>query len=217
MVQCLRNAVIIIFTIAVQKVFCAQIETQQFEDKNKQSMLVAKSVFDGLLSSLPGEYSGDSNDGLAYRAQEYIASCLVSLSNGPEVHGGMPCVETFTTPSKVDGLESINDHKNSHENTRPFKCKVVGCTNPGFNDRSNLAKHMKYKHGGEKKYKCSLCRAAFLIKADLTRHTTRHSTIKAIKCQVVGCRSTFKRRDNMMRHVRQVHRVQLFLERRFKN
>lgn len=114
------------------------------------------------------------------------------------------CLKKFKT------IYALKDHIRVHTKERPFVCAYDGCMKR-FADRSNLNKH-KEIHAGIKRYYCSYpnCGRGFLLKSDFVRHATVHSTMKNFPCRL--CLKYFKRKDNLKRHLRQVHGEEFWCE-----
>lgn len=74
-------------------------------------------------------------------------------------------------------LTYMNRKHIARKHTKSFKCCIEGCNQPAFG-----------------------------LKTDLERHVRcRHATLEALQCPIDGCKATFSRRDNMLRHIKQRH------------
>lgn len=86
-----------------------------------------------------------------------------------EVEG---CSKAYSRP----GL--LEQHKRTHINVRPFKCKVC---DKGFFRESHLRVH-NWVHSPEKPLKCEICERRFITNQQLSRHSKTHKNPPQYKC-----------------------------------
>jgi len=82
-----------------------------------------------------------------------------------------------------------------------FKCPSDNCGET-FEQKIDLAKHVKELHPKEKCHKCLYCDKSFVKKYDLTTHIKTHDKDKPYKCNYEGCESKFSRTDSLETHMR---------------
>ncbi|KAF2850558.1 hypothetical protein T440DRAFT_396954, partial [Plenodomus tracheiphilus IPT5] len=90
-----------------------------------------------------------------------------------------------------------------------FPCDANDCDKI-FDRACDFNRHQKTHLGrSERPHKCSTCRETFLYPKDLERHQQKHIDEPSAKnhfpCHHPGCRNTFSRRDNLLRHRRRQH------------
>ncbi|XP_059612188.1 zinc finger protein 391-like [Phlebotomus argentipes] len=122
----------------------------------------------------------------------------------------------------------LKQHEFRHENIRPYKCTI--CPR-AFTLKENLKKHFLV-HSKEKRFSCedcgkkfsrnttlkvhrnthskkrlfgpcSSCGKTFVDSRSFARHLLSHNTTLNYSCSL--CNATFKRKDNLRRHVRIIH------------
>ncbi|XP_054760213.2 zinc finger protein 648-like isoform X2 [Lytechinus pictus] len=90
-------------------------------------------------------------------------------------------------------------------------CKMV------FENRHDLCKHLKLKHGVEKPYDCTLCRRSYKFRCELKRHLKGHTGEKACSSDVVPeansfrcivCKKVFNEKDGLCKHLKFIRRVE---------
>eukprot|EP00736_Rhodelphis_marinus_P003649 Rmarinus@m.16331 len=96
-------------------------------------------------------------------------------------------------PSKTRPSFAPKSHSCPHEG-----CQYV--TSYSF----DLARHIRYKHTGEKPFKCTFCSYASAESSGLKRHIrTRHTTEKPFKC--THCPYATAVSSNLQKHLRSRH------------
>lgn len=105
--------------------------------------------------------------------------------------------------------EALDAHKKVHgdiDAPRRFGCKLCKSS---FRKKSTLLGHLK-THSTLAELPCPHCDKKFKYERGLRRHVrVFHTDDKApIKCGVAGCKETFKRRDHLKRHLKNVHGVE---------
>lgn len=123
---------------------------------------------------------------------------------------------------------ALKTHERTHSDHKPYSCSYC---KKKFSGLQNFKRHEK-KHRNEKKFICNECGFQFLTKTELKRHGVTHTNIKSFSCQIcfrkftfkrtlmrhtkihdanltklkcLNCDSTFKRKDNLERHVKTAH------------
>jgi uncharacterized C2H2 Zn-finger protein len=67
----------------------------------------------------------------------------------------------------------------------PYKCPEDGCE-MAFVTSGELTRHKRYKHTGEKPFKCTLCNYASVEISKLRRHFRSHTGERPFKCEECG-------------------------------
>lgn len=131
---------------------------------------------------------------------------------------GKACVDNY----------ALRTHERTHTHSKPFTCRYC---DKKFSGWYNFKRHEK-KHRNEKKFVCNDCGFQFITNVELKRHSVTHTKVKPFGCSVCNCKfafkrtltrhmkthdnnsvvikcqhcdSTFKRKDNLDRHVKNVH------------
>lgn len=106
---------------------------------------------------------------------------------------------------KFSGLQNFKRHQKKHRNEKNFVCNECGY---GFLTNIELKRH-SVVHTNIKSFVCSICSNRFAFKRTLMRHIAIHDkNLSRIKCP--HCDSTFKRKDNLERHVKTSHLEVMF-------
>ncbi|KXJ70473.1 hypothetical protein RP20_CCG023377, partial [Aedes albopictus] len=133
-------------------------------------------------------------------------------------------------PYKARNKNDLNLHKRTHSGARPYICEYCECT---FTTSSNLSKHIKRRHIGEKNFKvcskafrthsqikahgfvhdrnnrpmkCERCPYRTSTKSSLSIHMKSHVTTRPYVCP--HCKMGFRTSSNMHKHVRNTHEGQ---------
>ncbi|RXG68527.1 Zinc-responsive transcriptional regulator ZAP1 [Armadillidium vulgare] len=64
----------------------------------------------------------------------------------------------------------------------------------------NLQRHIRFKHTGEKPFKCNICSKSFAANSDLQVHTRTHTGERPYKCEI--CSKTFTQFGNRATHMK---------------
>uniref|UniRef100_A0A6P4EBB2 Zinc finger protein n=1 Tax=Drosophila rhopaloa TaxID=1041015 RepID=A0A6P4EBB2_DRORH len=97
------------------------------------------------------------------------------------------CTKSYTSKN------ALSYHMNSHNGTRPFKCKVCG---RGFADPSALRRH-RVKHD-KFPYHCEFCLRGFLLRCKLAEHQLVHTGERPYCCEF--CDVHYRHRYNLTKH-----------------
>lgn len=111
------------------------------------------------------------------------------------------CKSTFTS------LRSYDEHKNHCGSSadKPYKCRLCGTA---FRKNSNLTKHVKMVHLGEREHACPEpgCGRMFGQKSNLSSHIRAvHYGEKPFECPETGCSRRFSQKSGLKGHIRTVH------------
>ncbi|KAG5668701.1 hypothetical protein PVAND_016630 [Polypedilum vanderplanki] len=110
------------------------------------------------------------------------------------------CNKSFTE------AQNLKDHKNYHLGIKPYICEFCS---KGFERIKSLRRH-KVRHTDPQRYKCEICHECFVTRTSLNNHVQRqHHDIgndtKPFACDFEGCNSTFKYKNYLQHHIRDVH------------
>lgn len=100
------------------------------------------------------------------------------------------CDKAYSRP----GL--LEQHKRTHSNVRPFKCKFCG---KGFFRESHLRVH-SWVHSAERPLKCDVCERRFITNQQLSRHTKTHKSPPQYKCPY-ECPEKFNSEKDLSDHI----------------
>ena len=106
------------------------------------------------------------------------------------------CGEKFRTPLDLRVHQSYHDSKETS-----VVCDQCGKV---YTHRKRLVRHIRVSHNKSKKYPCHLCDKVFYENHRLAKHLTIHSANKPFCC--VHCPFRSVRRDNVLLHVRKIHK-----------
>lgn len=123
-------------------------------------------------------------------------------------NGSLTCPTCHRTFSSTQLYE---DHAHNCErqpgpSERSYICEI--CQN-SFRKRSNLVKHTKLVHLGERNFACTepSCNKVFGQKSNLNSHVKAvHRGEKPFKCTEQGCEKRFSQKSGLNAHVKTVHR-----------
>jgi len=106
------------------------------------------------------------------------------------------CDKMFARPG------DIKLHMKTHSDLKPFQCDICDKT---FLGQSLLNRHAKIHF--ERKFVCKECDKAFTSAVKLKRHMQSHEDKKNYQCEI--CKSLFNRVDNLKKHMKKMHNVEL--------
>ena len=89
-----------------------------------------------------------------------------------------------------------------------IKCQYAGCENrPAFSKAANLKRHIEYMHRAE--YPCEYedCSEIFSSRKDLLKHEKDQHRLRCHLCPTKYVSTTFKKPQQLRRHIRLVHEV----------
>ncbi|XP_023229023.1 protein krueppel-like [Centruroides sculpturatus] len=92
--------------------------------------------------------------------------------------------------------------KSENNENRKLECTICKKT---FQREKHLEEHVRV-HTGEKPLSCDICGKKFAQKSTLSEHIKIHSTERPFKCNYKDCIYAAKSKDNLMRHVKRLHR-----------
>lgn len=98
----------------------------------------------------------------------------------------------------------LDSHKlYRHQNIRSFKCNICSMA---FKQRGDLRAHVK-RHQIVEPYRCNKCEFETPNEDCLTKHSKVHSRQYDYCCHI--CRRVFSRGNNLSRHLKDVHKLEL--------
>lgn len=114
------------------------------------------------------------------------------------------CQVTYTS------LRAFDEHLNqcASENKKTYSCQHCGLS---FRKSSNLTKHVRTVHLGEKNYACTEpgCGRMFGQKSNLSSHIRAvHQREKPFECPESGCNRSFSQKSGLKAHIKMVHEGQ---------
>ena len=137
-----------------------------------------------------------------------VFSCQSSLSRHiKQVHDKIKNHKCPQCEWKFSTKSDVNRHvKQVHDNKKDHKCSRSGC-NAEFTVKSDLTNHIKFKHNNIRNFKCEYpnCGEKFHDAGKLRRHEKIHTDEKNYHCEYDGCNMGFKLKENLDRHVKDVH------------
>jgi uncharacterized Zn-finger protein len=86
---------------------------------------------------------------------------------------------------------------------KKFICDFKGCKR-GFTHPTEL-KHHKKRHSNIREYTCKICGASYFKPLVLRYHIQSIHLGISFKCEAPGCKSEFKRKESLKRHVINTH------------
>lgn len=111
---------------------------------------------------------------------------LIPMLPPPSQPLGLVCREgkCAQNPKKFEKVYDLTKHMKQH--TRPHKCPIEGC---------------RFAEGGNP--------GGFGQPRDLENHMKTHDPKPSYKCYIAGCTSSATRKDNMVRHLKDQHEVEI--------
>ena len=97
----------------------------------------------------------------------------------------------------------INNNNNSdsgNNNNMYYECSFCGIQ---MYDASNMRRHERAVHFGERPHECDICGKSFSKRHDLKQHLLVHSPRRTFQCTV--CLKTFKSQKGWTKHKRNSH------------
>lgn len=114
-----------------------------------------------------------------------------------QMEGEYQCSQCFRCFGQ---LKFLLIHMKAHVNY--FKCTLCDMSCPS---RSQLAKHIRYRHIKERPFQCKDCPFKAVTKRDLDIHANTHDKDFVIKCPVVDCEYTCRVISSLRKHDEQEH------------
>ena len=99
-------------------------------------------------------------------------------------------------------FDNLNQHISHHLNKRQFVCEEC---DKQFHQISGLNNHKRYFHSNERHFVCQQndCKKTFKRNIHLTRHKSRHSSVKSFGCN--KCDKRFKINYDLIKHKKTIH------------
>ncbi|KAK9465694.1 hypothetical protein V1512DRAFT_265176 [Lipomyces arxii] len=130
--------------------------------------------------------------------------------NRIQIHSSMPSLNN--SQSRVPSPAGVEVHSSMPMSGLPLHRSISDApdiqtpSTVASSSRTESKKHNQQSSGQahpDKRYKCSFCARAFSRSEHKNRHERSHTKERPFKCD--RCKSTFVRRDLLLRHVRTVH------------
>jgi uncharacterized Zn-finger protein len=109
------------------------------------------------------------------------------------------CARAFITELQLAA------HRKEVHTEGPIPCEIADCPKR-FHKVSKLKRHMKM-HTKIKNFRCDRCPNAYSHASHLYRHQEAVHLGLVFVCQVPGCQTNFRRRDNYKVHLMKSHKV----------
>ncbi|KAF8450114.1 hypothetical protein BGX38DRAFT_1184499, partial [Terfezia claveryi] len=123
----------------------------------------------------------------------------VYLCNYTDPTTSLPCTAAFSRPCR------LNEHTNTHTNTRPFVCPHCG---NAFYRQTHLKTHVNQTHNQVRSHTCPHpdCGKTYATKQHLNRHVGTHGKGQGHRCSGhPPCTEGFRKKTQLERHVRVAH------------
>jgi len=113
---------------------------------------------------------------------------------------------TYDSPKNIDVFSfmdfSSNDEKIEDSSSKRNQVKSCFCIKP---DAEEKVSKKKEKKKAVPKHTCDICQMEFKHKWIYERHLDSHSTSKFYKCPLEGCNKSYKSKENLNLHHKNIH------------
>ncbi len=114
-------------------------------------------------------------------------------------------IEGKQCPTCKNYYNNLKRHMIYHTKDRLYTCTKDSCTKT-FVDKNGLQQHLKTH--GQTRHACSNCPKTFSSSTNLRKHANiaHNPNHQRFACDHVSCSVSFKRSDDLLKHIRSVHK-----------
>uniref|UniRef100_A0A7S0ZFK2 C2H2-type domain-containing protein n=1 Tax=Timspurckia oligopyrenoides TaxID=708627 RepID=A0A7S0ZFK2_9RHOD len=129
----------------------------------------------------------------------------LNLNESLEKHRARKGKEFRDIRSNIEEPENLSATQrrlvSNNSSSSSLSCETCGRV---FASTSNLGRHRRSVHGGQKNWICEVCGLGFSVRGNLERHVgSIHSNIRPHACEL--CPSRFSQKYDLQRHINLVH------------